>query len=49
MEEPLVQALLTDIENGQAKDALPLLAFTLERLFLEFRGVGRLILLRHKA
>jgi formylglycine-generating enzyme required for sulfatase activity len=42
IEEPLVQALLTDIENGRAKDALPLLAFTLERLYLEFRGTGRL-------
>jgi formylglycine-generating enzyme required for sulfatase activity len=44
MEDPLVQALLTDIENGRAKDALPLLAFTLERLYLEFHGTGRLTL-----
>jgi hypothetical protein len=42
VEEPLVQALLTDIERGGAKDALPLLAFTLERLYLEFHGAGRL-------
>jgi formylglycine-generating enzyme required for sulfatase activity len=42
IEEPLVQALLTDIEEGGAKDALPLLAFTLERLYLEFHGAGRL-------
>jgi formylglycine-generating enzyme required for sulfatase activity len=42
VEEPLVQALLTDIEQGGAKDALPLLAFTLERLYLEFNGAGRL-------
>jgi hypothetical protein len=42
VEEPLVQALLTDIEQGGAKDALPLLSFTLERLYLEFHGAGRL-------
>src|SRR5262249_46300653 len=42
IEQPLVQALLTDIEQGGAKDALPLLAFTLERLYLEFQGAGRL-------
>jgi formylglycine-generating enzyme required for sulfatase activity len=42
VEEPLVQALLTDVEQGGAKDALPLLAFTLERLYLEFHGAGRL-------
>jgi formylglycine-generating enzyme required for sulfatase activity len=42
VEEPLVQALLTDIDKGGAKDALPLLSFTLERLYLEFHGAGRL-------
>ena len=42
IEQPLVQSLLADIEDGRAKDALPLLAFTLERLYLEFRGAGRL-------
>jgi hypothetical protein len=42
VEEPLVTALLTDIEQGGAKDALPLLSFTLERLYVEFRAAGRL-------
>jgi hypothetical protein len=32
IEEPLIDALLADIESGGAKDALPLLAFTLQRL-----------------
>ena len=36
------QALLTDIEAGGAKDALPLLAFTLERLYVEYGGGGEL-------
>ena len=38
IEEPLVDALLADIEGGGAKDALPLLAFTLERLYLRARA-----------
>jgi formylglycine-generating enzyme required for sulfatase activity len=42
VEESLVQALLADIEQGGAKDALPLLSFTLERLYTEFHGAGRL-------
>ena len=42
IEEPLVQALLADIEAGGAKDALPLLAFTLERLYREYGGDGDL-------
>ena len=42
IEEPLVDALLADIEQGGAKDALPLLAFTLERLFVEQGGDGDL-------
>ena len=42
VEEPLVQELLSDIEEDDAKDALPLLAFTLERLYQEFHGAGRL-------
>ena len=33
IEPALTQALLADIEAGGAKDALPLLAFTLERLY----------------
>src|SRR5262249_11539835 len=35
VEDALVDALLADIEVGGAKDALPLLAFTLERLYDE--------------
>ena len=42
IEEPLVDALLVDIEGGGAKDALPLLAFTLERLYREHGGDGDL-------
>jgi len=37
-----VDALLADIEAGGAKDALPLLAFTLERLYSELRWHGNL-------
>ena len=37
IEDALVDALLADIEAGGAKDALPLLAFTLERLYVEHR------------
>ncbi len=35
IDDALVDALLADIEAGGAKDALPLLAFTLERLYEE--------------
>jgi len=42
IEESLVDALLADIEEGGAKDALPLLAFTLERLYREEGGDGDL-------
>ena len=42
IEPQLTSALLTDIEAGGAKDALPLLAFTLERLYLEYGGDGDL-------
>ena len=38
----LTAALLEDVEAGGAKDALPLLAFTLERLYLEHGGDGDL-------
>ena len=38
----LTAQLLADIEAGGAKDALPLLAFTLERLYLEYGGDGDL-------
>jgi formylglycine-generating enzyme required for sulfatase activity len=40
----LLDALLADIEEGGARDALPLLAFTLEWLYSEFHVGGRLTL-----
>jgi formylglycine-generating enzyme required for sulfatase activity len=40
----LTQALLAEVESGGGRDALPLIAFTLERLYLEFGGRGRLML-----
>jgi WD40 repeat protein len=42
IEDPLVDVLLADVEAGGAKDALPLLAFTLERLYREHGGGGEL-------
>ena len=45
----LVGALLGDIEAGGAKDALPLLSFTLERLYLENRGAGGLTVADYQA
>ena len=42
IEAALPDALLADIEAGGAKDALPLLAFTLERLYVEHGGDGDL-------
>jgi class 3 adenylate cyclase len=44
LEDSLVETLLTDIEEGGGKDALALLAFTLERLYLEYGGRGQLTL-----
>jgi len=44
IDDNLVDALLADIEAGGAKDALPLLAFTLERLFEEYGATGHLTL-----
>ncbi|HUE12497.1 MAG TPA: SUMF1/EgtB/PvdO family nonheme iron enzyme [Steroidobacteraceae bacterium] len=44
IEDGLVDALLADIEEGGAKDALPLLAFTLERLYGEYQAGGNLTL-----
>jgi WD40 repeat protein len=49
IEAALVGALLADIEAGGAKDALPLLSFTLERLYLENRGAGGLTLADYQA
>jgi formylglycine-generating enzyme required for sulfatase activity len=45
----LTQALLADVDSGGGRDALPLLAFTIERLYLEYRGRGRLTLADYKA
>ena len=42
IEDALVEALLADIEAGGATDALPLLAFTLERLYGEYHAGGQL-------
>ena len=42
IEDGLVDALLADIEVGGAKDVLPLLAFTLERLYDEYHAGGSL-------
>jgi len=42
VEETLVDALLSDIERGGTKDALPLLAFTLERLYRDYGADGDL-------
>jgi Sulfatase-modifying factor enzyme 1/TIR domain len=42
IDDALVDALLTDIEAGGAKDALPLLAFTLERLYGDYGATGHL-------
>jgi formylglycine-generating enzyme required for sulfatase activity len=42
IDDGLVDALLADIEAGGTKDALPLLAFTLERLYAEFHAGGYL-------
>jgi len=44
IEPALTQALLSDIEEGAGRDALPLLAFTLERLYFEYGARGRLTL-----
>ncbi len=42
VDETLVDALLSDIEAGGTKDALPLLAFTLERLYTDYGADGDL-------
>jgi DNA-binding beta-propeller fold protein YncE len=44
IEPALSQALLADIDEAGGRDALPLLAFTLERLFVEYGARGRLAL-----
>jgi formylglycine-generating enzyme required for sulfatase activity len=49
IDDNLVDALLGDVEAGGAKDALPLLAFTLERLYGEYHSSGRLKLAHYDA
>jgi WD40 repeat protein len=44
IEPQLTEALLRDIAEGGAKDALPLLAFTLERLYVDYSTDGFLSL-----
>lgn len=47
IDESLVHALLEDVESGGAKDTLPLLAFTLERLYAEYGATGHLTLAQY--
>jgi formylglycine-generating enzyme required for sulfatase activity len=42
IEDRLIDELLDDLEAGGAKDSLPLLAFTLERLYEEYHAAGQL-------
>ncbi|TDH59789.1 TIR domain-containing protein [Dankookia rubra] len=49
IENSLVEALLVDVEKGGSKDSLPLLAFTLERLYREGGGDGDLTLDDYRA
>jgi formylglycine-generating enzyme required for sulfatase activity len=49
LEGSLVETLLADIEEGGGKDALALLAFTLERIYLEYGGRGQLMLADYAA
>ena len=48
VEPTLTEALLADIEEGGGKDTLPLLAFALERLYLEYGGGGALTLAQYR-
>ncbi|MCY1669026.1 DUF2610 domain-containing protein [Rhizobium sp. SL86] len=49
IEPALTAALLADIEHGGGNDTLPLLAFTLQRLFAEQGGDGNLSLAEYEA
>jgi tetratricopeptide (TPR) repeat protein len=49
IEPRLIQQLLEDIEQGGGSDALPLLAFTLEQLYLDYGGSGALKLANYEA
>lgn len=48
IEPALTQQLSLDIERGGNRDALPLLAFTLERLYIEYSNTGHLTLKDYK-
>jgi hypothetical protein len=48
IEPQLTQRLLEDLDKGGGSDALPLLAFTLEQLFLEYRRSGALRLANYE-
>jgi WD40 repeat protein len=48
IDDTLVGVLLHDIEAGGAKDALPLLSFTMERLYLENLGTGALTVTEYR-
>jgi tetratricopeptide (TPR) repeat protein len=49
IEPRLTQRLLQDIEQGGGSDALPMLAFTLEQLYLDYGGSGALKLANYEA
>jgi tetratricopeptide (TPR) repeat protein len=49
VEPRLTQRLLEEIEQGGGSDALPLLAFTLEQLYLDYGGSGALKLADYEA
>ncbi|MGP0094488.1 MAG: TIR domain-containing protein [Xanthobacteraceae bacterium] len=49
IEPELIQALLADIQSIDGPEALPLLAFTLERLYLQYRGSQRRTLADYNA
>jgi WD40 repeat protein len=49
IEPRLTQQLLADIEAGGGSDTLPLLAFTLEQLYLDYGGGGALTLANYTA
>ena len=48
IDDALVDLLLQDIEAGGSKDALPLLSFTMERLYLENMGSGGLTVTEYR-
>jgi hypothetical protein len=48
IDEALIDALLADVEAVGVKDALPLLAFTLERLYSEYHAGGQLRLAHYE-